>query len=116
MYRYNLECTIRFHRPTQARIYISEQSMPLLRELVIPYMHSSMLYKIEAKLKVKPDKDTKILVTNLESGEITKFVTLMEAAKKFNVSHTTIANYIINNKYLLGKYSLKYNLSKDKGT
>ena len=40
----------------------------------------------------------------------------MEAAKKFNVSHTTIANYIIKNKCLLGKYSIKYNLNKDKET
>lgn len=59
-------------------------------------MHSSMLYKIEAKLKIKPKKDPKILVTNLESGEITKFYTLMEVAKNFNLSLTTYYSKLYN--------------------
>jgi len=44
--RYNLDCKLRFHTPTQPRIYISERSMPILRELVKSYMTKSMLYKI----------------------------------------------------------------------
>nr|UTI38589.1 hypothetical protein [Fusarium musae]UTI38686.1 hypothetical protein [Fusarium musae]UTI38711.1 hypothetical protein [Fusarium musae]UTI38736.1 hypothetical protein [Fusarium musae] len=44
--RYNLNCKLRFHTPTQPRIYISQRSMPILRELVKPYMAESMLYKI----------------------------------------------------------------------
>jgi hypothetical protein len=44
--RYNLNCKLRFHTPTQPRIYISQRSMPVLRELVKPYMAESMLYKI----------------------------------------------------------------------
>jgi hypothetical protein len=44
--RYNLDCTIRFHTPTQPRIYIRQSSMPTVRELVRPYMAKSMLYKI----------------------------------------------------------------------
>jgi len=36
--RYNLECTLHYHRPTQPRIYIRQRSMPLLRELVRPHM------------------------------------------------------------------------------
>lgn len=45
--RYRLECTLRFHTPTQPRIYIKECSMPLLRQIVKLYMCSSMLYKIK---------------------------------------------------------------------
>jgi hypothetical protein len=45
--RYNLDCTIRFHTPTQPRIYIRQSSMPGVRELVKPYMAKSMLYKIK---------------------------------------------------------------------
>ena len=45
--RYRFECTLRFHTPTQPRIYIKEGSMPLLRQIVKPYMCSSMLYKIK---------------------------------------------------------------------
>lgn len=44
--RYNLDCTLRFHTPTQPRIYIRQRSMANLRELVKPHMHKSMLYKI----------------------------------------------------------------------
>jgi hypothetical protein len=47
MIRYRLVCTLRYHTPTQPRIYISERSMPLLRTVVKPYMCSSMLYKIK---------------------------------------------------------------------
>lgn len=45
--KYRLECTLRFHTPTQPRIYIREGSMPWLRQIVKPYMCPSMLYKIK---------------------------------------------------------------------
>lgn len=48
--RYRLECTITFKKQNQKvehLIYIRNGSMPLLRTAVKPYMHHSMLYKIE---------------------------------------------------------------------
>lgn len=107
--KYNIESNIRFHTPTQPRIYINQHSMPLLRRLILPYMEKSMLYKIEEVIKIQPEKEPKIIVTNLESGEVTKFVTLKEAAIQFKVSHTTVARYLKNNKPLLNKYSIKIN-------
>jgi hypothetical protein len=47
--RYQLNCTLRFHTPTQPRIYIREGSMGKLRGIVEPYMFSSMMYKLEQK-------------------------------------------------------------------
>lgn len=44
--RYRFECTLRFHRPNQPRIYIRQRSMGLLRTIVTPHMDSSMLYKL----------------------------------------------------------------------
>lgn len=44
--KYRLECTLRYHTPTQPRLYIREGSMPILRDLVRPYLVKSMLYKI----------------------------------------------------------------------
>ena len=44
--RYNIDCRLRFHTPTQPRIYIREHSMLILRGLVKPYMTESMFYKI----------------------------------------------------------------------
>nr|UYR50857.1 hypothetical protein [Morchella crassipes] len=40
--KYRLECTLRYHKPTQPRINIRQRSMPLLRTIVRPHMHSSM--------------------------------------------------------------------------
>jgi hypothetical protein len=47
--RYRLECTLRVHRKNQYRIYIRQNSMSLLQRIVMPHMHSSMLYKLVAK-------------------------------------------------------------------
>lgn len=47
--KYQLNCTLRFHTPTQPRIYIRESSMKKLRGIVEPYMFSSMMYKLEEK-------------------------------------------------------------------
>ena len=44
--RYGLDCTLHKKRVDQYRIYIKSSSMPLLRTIVSPYMHSSMLYKL----------------------------------------------------------------------
>jgi len=47
--RYNIDCILRFHSPTQPRITIRAKSMGILRKIVIPYMHDSMLYKLGLK-------------------------------------------------------------------
>jgi len=46
MIKYRLECTLRYHTPTQPIIYIRQRSMSILRELVKLHMDKSMLYKI----------------------------------------------------------------------
>ena len=50
MIRYRLECTIHLKRGQSQKveylIYIREGSMALLRSIVIPYLHSSMYYKL----------------------------------------------------------------------
>jgi hypothetical protein len=49
MIRYRLECNLRLKRQTAGKIeyliYIRQDSMPLLRTIVTPYFHPSMLYK-----------------------------------------------------------------------
>lgn len=47
MVKYRLICTLRYNS-IYPRIYISERSMPLLRTIVRPHMHSSMIYKIKS--------------------------------------------------------------------
>lgn len=44
--RYDLKVTLQKKRENQYRIYIRHISMPLLRSIVSPYMHSSMKYKL----------------------------------------------------------------------
>ena len=45
--KYRLECTLRYHTPTQPRVYIKERSMPILRDLIRPFTVKSMFYKID---------------------------------------------------------------------
>lgn len=46
--KYGLNCSL--HKaPKGYWLYIKESSMPLLRSIVVPYMHSSMLYKLRIK-------------------------------------------------------------------
>ena len=46
--RYKLDCILRFHMPTNhTRIYVRECSMPILRTIIRPHMHSSITYKIK---------------------------------------------------------------------
>jgi NADH-ubiquinone oxidoreductase chain 4 len=49
--KFNLDCTIIIRDKKYPRIYIKKQSMPHLRQLVLPYMHPSFLYKIYYKPK-----------------------------------------------------------------
>lgn len=44
--KYRLDCTIWIIK-NKYRIYIKQNSMPLLRTTVLPYLHSSMLYKLK---------------------------------------------------------------------
>jgi len=59
MVRYRLDCTMRKHSPGYT-IYIQEKSMPLLRTLVQPHMHSSMLYKLRINTYVKDTTQVKL--------------------------------------------------------
>lgn len=45
--KYRLNCTLRYHTPTQPRIYVSERSMSLLQTIVRSHMCPSMLYNIK---------------------------------------------------------------------
>jgi len=45
--KFRVKCTIRVHRKDQYRIYIREESMPLIRHIVKPHFSPSMLYKFK---------------------------------------------------------------------
>jgi hypothetical protein len=49
--KFNLDCTMVLMDKKYPRIYIKKNSMPRLQQLVLPYMHSSFLYKIYFKNK-----------------------------------------------------------------
>ena len=54
--RYDINCTLQEKRDNQYRIYINSKSMPLLRSIVSPYMHSSMMYKLGVEREVRRGK------------------------------------------------------------
>ena len=49
MIRYNINCTIHYHSKKYPRIYILKKSLPKVCNIVLPYMHTSMFYKLGKK-------------------------------------------------------------------
>ena len=49
--KYNIYCTIRYYNQRYPRIYILKKCLPKVRQIVLSYMHSSMLYKLGIKKK-----------------------------------------------------------------
>jgi hypothetical protein len=47
--KFNLDCSLHFHnkKNNQYRIYIKTKSMPDLKNLIYPYFHESLLYKLK---------------------------------------------------------------------
>lgn len=43
---FNLDCTLNIHSKNLYRIYITTKSMPKFKDLVSPYFHESMMYKL----------------------------------------------------------------------
>lgn len=44
--KFKLKCSIHYHNKNKPRIYIWQQSMPLLKEKISEHMHTDILYKI----------------------------------------------------------------------
>ena len=112
--RYRLECTLRFHSATQPRIYISQSSMPLLLNIVSPFMHSSMLYKLKSALS-NPSNRKKIEVFDKYTNQTTYYNSISEAARALNINHSVIVKYFNNNqqKPYKGQYIFKKTKSRN---
>lgn len=105
--RYPLDCTLRFHTPTQPRIYIKESSMSKLIAIVEPYMHHSLTYKlyknhrgevsgIRGKNK-KKNIGTRVLDEN--GGIIYSFPSITDCALFFSVDKRTVTRRIFKGSF-----------------
>lgn len=47
--KYDIQCTIRYYNQRYPIRYILKKFLPKIRKIVLPYMHSSMLYKLGLK-------------------------------------------------------------------
>jgi len=99
--KYRLECSLRAHRKNQYRIYIRQCSMPSLFNIVSPFMHSSMLYKLKSGLS-NPSNRNKIEVFDKDTNQTTYYNSIREAAIALNCNHTSIL------------YNIKYTKSRIK--
>ena len=94
--RYRLECTLRVHRTNQYRIYIRQTSMPSLLNIVSPYMHPSMLYKLKSSLSNSSNR-IKIEVFDLQEKTTTYYNSMDEAGRALNIKHSIISLYFARN-------------------
>ena len=107
--KYRLECTLHIHRKNQYRIYIRQNSMPLLLNIVSPYMHTSMLYKLKSSLS-KPSNHQQIEVTDLKAKTTINYDSMGKAARALNLpNYSIISMYFKNNqvKPYKGRYIFK---------
>jgi len=109
--KFSLECSLYIHKQNQYRIYIRQGSMASLLNIVSPFMHPSMLYKLKSALSISsPSNRNKIQVTDVKNNTTIFYDSISEAAKELNLpSHKTITNYIIQNqkKPYKGRYTFK---------
>ena len=114
MIKYRLDCWLRNHTPTQPRIYISQSSMPSLLNIVSPFMHSSMLYKLKSALSSSSNRK-KIEVFDKYTNQTTYYNSISEAARALNINHSVIVKYFNNNqqKPYKGQYIFKKTKSRN---
>ncbi len=91
--RYRLVCTLRYHTPTQPRIYISERSMPLLR--TVPHFTKNLrlyssLATSESQINLNP-----YWVTGFIDGE-GSFIVILEENLKYKLDWRVGAIFSIN--------------------
>ena len=111
MIKYRLDCWLRNHTPTQPRIYISQSSMPSLLNIVSPFMHSSMLYKLKSGLS-SSSNCKKIEVFDKYTNQTTYYNSISEAAKALNIHKSVISKYFSNNQQK--PYKGQYTFTKTK--
>jgi len=109
MIRYRLDCTCHFYNITQPRIYILQGSMASLLNIISPYMHSSMLYKLKSVLS-NPSNRKEIEVTDIKNNTTTSYDSIHEATRALNIPIAVIYKYFSRNKKkkpYKGQYTFK---------
>ncbi len=106
--RYKLDCSFRVHRTNQYRINIGQTSMPSLFNIVSPYMHPSMLYKLKSSLSNSTNRK-KIEVFDLQEKTTIYYNSMDEAGRALNIRQSIISLYFARNqqKPYKGRYIFK---------
>lgn len=87
---FDLDCTINTHSKDLYRIYITTKSMPKFKDLVSPYFHESMMYKLTEKdnndkINTPPsDKNFNSYLTGLFEADGHIWISNVNATKKHN--------------------------------
>jgi hypothetical protein len=82
--------------PGQFRIYITAESMPKFRAIVLPYIIPSMLYKLLDKKSNTP-KDNRpkpIQVTDIVTNITTIYLSLRDLNNNSPLSRSGVTNYL----------------------
>jgi len=106
--KFRLECSLWAPRKNQYRIYIQQGSMASLLNIVSPFMHSSMLYKLKSALS-NPSNRNKIEVFDKDTNQTTYYNSIREAAIALNCNHSSIMYNIKSTKQkpYKGRYVFK---------
>jgi len=94
--KFRLECSLYIHKQNKYRIYIKQRSMPLLLNIVSPYMHPSMLYKLKSSLS-KSSNSQQIEVTDIKNNITNSYDSISEAARVLNINKSSIRTNLKSN-------------------
>ena len=81
--------------------------MSNLIAIVLPYMHDTMLYKLNILDSNKKPVGTKILIDNIITGDNLHYKTISDAAKAIDVSRKTIKKFLLSGELLKNTYFIK---------
>ena len=109
MIRYKLNCTLRVAKKDQYRIYIQQNSMASLVNIVSPYMHSTMLYKVKSWFNTPRDRN-EIEVLDVKYNLTITYSSMHEAARILNIPASAIVNYFSRNQ--VKPYKSRYTFKK----
>jgi hypothetical protein len=123
MIRYRLKCNLRLQRQNkkvQYMIYIYQRSMPSLLNIVSPYMHPYMLYKLINSLSnpSNPSNHKKISVFYQDNNETTIHDSISAVARACPASQGLISTTLVLLRILLiiNKSHIKVDILSKKST
>ncbi len=107
--RSKLNCILRVAKKDQYRIYIQQNYMASLVNIVSPYKHYTMLYKVKSWFNTPRDR-SEIEVFDVKNNITTAYSSINEVARILNIPLSAVVSYFSRNQ--VKPYKSRYTFKK----